>query len=238
MFFNGATPFPTQTEFQKSVIDAVQNCASTLNPGPVGCQSKITDCCVSKVDSNPDARNLCDIYSQGYCVNYNPPTSGPTDIECPSLDTSFNSYTGSDNKLEYCNDTCYSTCPKDFNCVDNCDRLVFFNGDTPGPTTEIPTESVVSVETTTPGPTTEIPTEPVVSVETTTPGPTTEINTTTIITVETNPLIDISKVGGTSGKNTIIENITNNNYFLLAIIFIAISIFMFIFRHKLAEFFH
>ena len=160
------------------------------------------------------------------------------DSSCPSLDTSFNSYTGSDNKLEYCNDTCYSTCPKDFNCVDNCDRLVFFNGDTPGPTTEIPTESVVSVETTTPGPTTEIPTEPVVSVETTTPGPTTEINTTTIITVETNPLIDISKVGGTSGKNTIIENITNNNYFLLAIIFIAISIFMFIFRHKLAEFFH
>ena len=254
VFLNGATPSPTQTEFQRSVIDAVKNCASTLNPGPVGCQSKITDCCVSKVDSNSDARNLCDIYAQGYCVNqsFTPPpdvpTSGPTSRECPSLDTSFNSYTGSDNKLEYCNDTCYSTCPKGFNCVDNCDRLVFFNGAKPGPITEMPTEPDISVETTTPGPTTGMPSAPDISVETTTPGPTTGMPSAPDISVETTtpgpttgmpsapvittPVVDISKVSGSSGKNTIIENITNSNYFLPAIIFIAILIFMFIFRHK------
>ena len=145
-------PNPTPSNLENLVIAAVQNCASTLRPGPIGCESIMTNCCTKAVDStNPDAYNQCDIYSQGYCVNQSftnptqapdnpainpditiqpqPPIQQPTPAvsTCPILDATVNSYTGSMDILDYCNSTCSSLCSSDFNCNDNCNRLVTDN---------------------------------------------------------------------------------------------------------------
>ena len=82
LFAPPVNPVPeTPSPIQDMAMNAVKTCANTLTPGPIGCESKITQCCIDGAGpgAGPDIQNQCQIYAQNYCVNqsFNQPTREP-----------------------------------------------------------------------------------------------------------------------------------------------------------------